>query len=154
EGQSVGRDSITHKNLTSLTRRAGIDASLDIPGIVSPFNLNTSGKFVPKTIIKASYDTYRNNSLYTLTTSRASFGYQFKNRITSENGITILGISYVRPSNITDSFQKAINKNRNLYYAIEPQFIIGPSWNFNYISNFDRRNARRPSNIYFNANVD
>jgi outer membrane protein assembly factor BamA len=129
EGQSVGVNRTTRKNITSLTRRAGIDMSLTIPKILAPIKLNPSGKFVPQTKIEADYDTYRNNSLYTLTSSRVSFGYQFKNRITSENGITILGISYVRPTNITDSFQLAINKNRNLYYAIEPQFIIGPSWN-------------------------
>jgi outer membrane protein assembly factor BamA len=154
EGQSVGFDSLTRKYLKSLTRRAGVNVSLTIPKIVSPFNLNTSSKFVPRTKIEADYDIYENNSLYTLTSSRVSFGYQFKNSIPSENGITVLGISYVRPSNITDSFQQSINKNRNLYYAIEPQFIIGPSWNFNYNSQLDPRNANRPSNIYFNANVD
>jgi outer membrane protein insertion porin family len=154
EGQSVGLDSLTRKNIKSLTRRAGVNASLIIPRIVSPFNLNTSGKFVPTTKIEADYDVYENASLYTLTSSRVSFGYQFKNTVTTENGITVLGISYVRPTNITDSFQKSINKNRNLYFAIEPQFIIGPSWNFNYTSSLDPRNARRPSNIYFNANVD
>ncbi|HET6252627.1 MAG TPA: BamA/TamA family outer membrane protein [Puia sp.] len=154
EGQSVGLDSLTHKNIKSLTRRAGAGITLTIPKIVAPFNLNTSGKFVPKTKIEADYDIFENNSLYSLNSSRVSFGYQFKNRITSENGITILGISYVRPYNITDSFQQSINKNKNLYYAIEPQFIIGPSWNFNYTSSLDPRNARRPSNIYFNANVD
>ncbi|HUB59801.1 MAG TPA: BamA/TamA family outer membrane protein [Puia sp.] len=154
EGQSVGLDSATHKYIHSLTRRAGVDVSLTIPRIVSPFNLNTSGKFVPQTKIEADYDSYRNNSLYTLTSSRLSFGYQFKNRVTSEDGITLFGITYVRPQNITDSFQVAINKNKNLYYAIEPQFIIGPSWNFSYVSSMDPHNARRPSNIWFNANVD
>jgi outer membrane protein assembly factor BamA len=92
--------------------------------------------------------------LYTLTSSRVSYGYQFKNTLTTENGITVLGINYVRPSNITDSFQSDIDKNKNLYYAIEPQFIIGPSWNFNYNSRLDPRNARKPNNIWFNANVD
>lgn len=148
EGQSV---STTEK---SLTRRTGVDASLTIPTIVSPFNLNTGSKFVPKTKIEADYDIYENNSLYTLTSSRASFGYQFKNKVTSENGITVLGISYVRPTNITDSFQSSIDKNKNLYYAIEPQLIIGPSWNFNYNSVLDPRNARKPNNFWFNANVD
>jgi outer membrane protein insertion porin family len=148
EGQSV---STTEK---SLTRRVGIDASLTIPTIVSPFNLNTSSKFVPKTLIGGGYDIYENNSLYTLTSSHASFGYQFKNRVTSENGITILGISYVRPAHITDSMQVAIGKNKNLYYAIEPQFIIGPSWNFNYNSSLDPRNARKPNNFWLNANLD
>lgn len=154
EGQSVRRDSATRQLIKSLTRRTGVDISLTIPKIVSPFNLNTSGKFVPKTKIEADYDIYRNNSLYTLTSSRVSFGYQFKNRITSENGITVLGISYVRPSNITDSFQALINKIRNVYYAIEPQFIIGPSWNFNWNSQLDPRNARKMNNTWFNANVD
>jgi outer membrane protein insertion porin family len=148
EGQSV---STTEK---SLTRRSGVDASLTIPTILSPFNLNTSGRFVPKTKIEADYDIYENNSLYTLTSSRVSFGYQFKNSLTTENGFTVLGISYVLPSKITDSFQVSINENKNLYYAIEPQFIIGPSWNFNYNSRLDPRNALRTSNIRFNANVD
>ena len=148
EGQSV---STSQK---SLTRRSGVDASLVIPKIVAPFNLNTSGKFVPTTRIEADYDIYENNSLYTLTSSRASFGYQFKNRVTSENGITLLGISYVRPTNITDSFQASINRNRNLFYAIEPQLIIGPSWNFNYYSIFDPRHTHQPNNFWFNANVD
>ncbi len=148
EGQSVSQ---TQK---SLTRRSGVDASLTIPTIVSPFNLNTSSKFVPRTKIEADYDIYQNASLYTLTSSRISYGYQFKNTVTTENGITVLGITYVRPSNITDSFQLDINKNKNLYFAIEPQFIIGPSWNFNYNSKLDPRNARKTSNTWFNANVD
>ncbi len=148
EGQSVSQTS------KSFTRRTGVDASLTIPTIVSPFNLNTSSKFVPKTIIEADYDIYRNASLYTLTSSRVSFGYQFKNTPTTENGITVLGITYVRPSNITDSFQLDIDSNKNLYYAIEPQLIIGPSWNFNYNSLLDPRNARKTSNTWFNFNAD
>ena len=148
EGQSVST------NVKSLTRRTGVDASLTIPTIVSPFNLNTSSKFVPKTKIEADYDIYENASLYTLASSRVSYGYQFKNTLTTENGITVLGITYVRPSNITDSFQSEIDKNKNIYYSIEPQLIIGPSWNFNYNSRLDPRNARKPSNIWFNANVD
>lgn len=148
EGQSV---STTEK---SLTRRTGVDANLTIPTIISPFDLNTSSKFVPKTRIEADYDIYENNSLYTLTSSRASFGYQFKNRLTSENGITVLGISYVRPTHITDSMQLAIGKNKNLYYAIEPQLIIGPSWNFNYNSILDPRHARQKNNYWVNFNLD
>ena len=148
EGQSVSQ------TVKSLTRRTGVDATFTIPTIVSPFHLNTSSKFVPKTKIEADYDIYENASLYTLTSSRVSFGYQFKNTLVTENGITVLGISYVRPSNITDSFQLDISKNKNLYYSIEPQFIIGPSWNFNYNSRLDPRNARKANNTWFNANVD
>lgn len=155
EGQSVGFTDNTHtKRKVVLTRRAGIDLNLYIPTIVSPFKLNTSGKFVPRTRIGLGYDIFEQSSQYTLTSSHASFGYQFKNRITSENGITVLGITYVRPSNIDPEYQARIDTVRNLAYAIEPQLIIGPSWNFNYNSILDPRNARRPNNFWFNANVD
>jgi len=155
EGQTVGFQDSTHttKKIV-LTRRAGIDLNLYFPRIVAPFNLNTSSKFVPKTRIGAGYDIFQQSSQYTLTSSHASFGYQFKNRITSENTLTVLGINYVRPTNITPEYQARIDTIRNLAYAIEPQLIIGPSWNFNYISSLDPRNARKPDNFYFNANVD
>jgi outer membrane protein assembly factor BamA len=152
-GQSVGLNSNGDKEIV-LTRRAGIDLNLYIPTIVSPFKLNTSGKFVPQTRIGAGYDVFEQSSQYTLTSSHASFGYQFKNRITSENGITVLGINYVRPTNINPAYQARIDTIPNLGYAIQPQFIIGPSWNFNYNSSLDPRNARRPNNFWFNFNVD
>lgn len=155
EGQSVGfTDSTRRYRKVVFTRRAGVDLNLFIPRIIAPFNLNTSGKFVPKTKINAAYDVYVNSSEYTLTSSRASFGYQFKNRVTSENGITVLGINYVRPTHIDPAYQDSLNKYKNLAYAIEPQLIIGPSWNFNYISHLDPRNARKPNNFWFNFNVD
>lgn len=155
EGQSVGfMDSLHLHRKVVLTRRAGVDLNLYIPRIIAPFNLNTSGKFVPKTRINAAYDIYENSSEYTLTSSRASFGYQFKNRITSENGITVLGINYVHPTHIDAAYQDSLNKYKNLAYAIEPQLIIGPSWNFNYNSSLDPRNARKPNNFWFNANID
>ncbi|HLZ87871.1 MAG TPA: BamA/TamA family outer membrane protein [Puia sp.] len=155
EGQSVGFTDTTHLHRkVVLTRRAGIDLNLYFPRIIAPFNLNASSKFVPKTRLQAAYDIYENSSEYTLTSSRVSFGYQFKNRITSENGITVLGINYVRPTHIDPAYQDTLNKYLNLARAIEKQFIIGPSWNFNYNSILDPRNARRPNNFWFNANVD
>jgi outer membrane protein insertion porin family len=154
EGQTIAVDPATGKRKIVLTRRTGIDLSLDIPRIISPFHLNVSSKFVPKTRITAGYDVFEQSSEYTLTSSHASFGYRFKNTITTENGITVLGINYVRPTNITPEYQARIDTVPNLAFAIEKQFIIGPSWNFNYNSVLDPRNARRPNNFWFNANVD
>lgn len=155
EGQTVGfTDSAHLHKKVVFTRRAGAELNLYIPRIIAPFELNTSGKFVPRTRIQAAYDAYVNSSEYTLTSSRGSFGYQFKNQITSENNITVLGVNYVHPTHIDPAYQDTLNKYKNLAYAIEPQLIIGPSWNFNYNSVLDPRNARRPNNFWFNANVD
>ncbi|HEY4107925.1 BamA/TamA family outer membrane protein [Puia sp.] len=153
-GQTVSKDPNTGARKVVFTRRAGIDLNLYIPRIVAPFDLNTSGKFVPQTRIGAGYDVFEQSSQYTLTSSHASFGYQFKNRATSENGITVLGINYVRPTNINPEYQQRLDTVQNLAYAIQKQLIIGPSWNFNYNSVLDPRNARRPNNLWFNFNAD
>ncbi len=134
------------------TRRVGADVSLTIPRIISPFNLNTSSAFVPKTKITVAYDIFDRSSEYTLNSARASFGYIFKNSYNTENQLTILGINYVRPSNIDSGFQRGLDTNLTLARSIERQFIIGPTYNFNY--NSQARNNRRLNNFYFNGSVD
>jgi outer membrane protein assembly factor BamA len=134
------------------TRRAGLDLNLYIPRIISPFDLNTSSAFVPKTRINMAYDIFDRSSEYTLRSARGSFGYIFKNRLNSENQLTILGINYVRPTHIDPLYQKRLDSNIMLARAIEKQFIIGPSYNFNY--NSQTRTNRRLNNFYFNGTVD
>jgi outer membrane protein assembly factor BamA len=146
EEQSVG------KGLKINTKRAGVDFNLYVPRIIAPFDLNTSSAFVPKTRIEAAYDIFDRSSQYTLTSARTSFGYVFKNRVTSENQLTILGINYVRPSHIDPIFQDSLNRNITLARSIERQFIIGPSYNFNY--NSQARPNRKRNNYYFNGTVD
>ncbi len=146
EEQSIGN------GLKVATRRAGIDLNLYVPRIISPFNLNTSSAFVPKTRIEAAYDIFDRSDEYTLTSARASFGYVFKNRVTSENAITILGINYVRPTNISPVYRLLLDTNITQARAIERQFIIGPQYNFNY--NSQAKPNHRVNNYYFNGNVD
>jgi outer membrane protein assembly factor BamA len=134
------------------TRRVGANVSLTIPRIISPFDLNTSSAFVPKTKITAAYDIFDRSSEYTLNSARVSFGYIFKNTYNTENQLTILGINYVRPSNIDSNFQKGLDTNLNLKRSIEKQFIIGPTYNFNY--NSQARPNRHLNNYYFNGSVD
>ncbi len=140
------------KGVRVSTRRAGADLTLYIPRIVSPFKLNTSSAFVPKTRIETAYDIYDQSSEYTLNSNRASFGYIFKNTPATENSLTILGINYVRPTNITPSYLEALDTNITLARAIEKQLIVGPIYNFNF--NSQARQNRRANNFYFNGNVD
>ncbi len=134
------------------TRRTGVDFNLYFPRIISPFDLNTSSAFVPKTRINAAYDIFERSSEYNLNSARASFGYIFKNTVNTENQLTVLGINYVRPSNISPLFQRALDTNLTLARSIEKQFIIGPTYNFNYNS-WNRLNHRL-NNFYFNGSVD
>ena len=144
--QSIG------KGVTVATRRAGLDMDLYIPKIVAPFNLNTSSAYVPKTKISAGYSIFDESSEYTLTSAKASFGYIFKDNITTENQLTVLGINYVRPTNINPTYQLGLDTNITLARAIERQFIIGPIYNFNY--NSQAKQNHKTNNFYFNGNVD
>lgn len=146
EEQSIG------KGIKISTRRAGVDLNLYFPRIISPFDLNTSSAFVPKTRLNAAYDIFDRSGQYTLNSARASFGYVFKNTQNSENQLTILGINYVRPSNISDSFQRFLDTNLTYARSIEKQFIIGPTYNFNY--NSQTKPNRRLNNFYFNGSAD
>jgi outer membrane protein insertion porin family len=134
------------------TRRAGLDLNLYVPRISAPFNLNTSSAYVPKTRIEADYDIFDQSSEYTLTSSRVAFGYIFSNNQTTENQLTVLGINYVRPTNINPAYQDTLDKNITLRRAIERTFIIGPVYNFNY--NSLAKPNHRVNNYYFNGNVD
>jgi outer membrane protein insertion porin family len=144
--QSVGG------GVTVTTRRAGLDIDLYIPRIVSPFNLNTSSAFVPKTKINANYSIFDESSEYTLTSAKAGFGYIFKDNLTTENQLTVLGINLVRPTNINPAYQLVLDTNITLARAIERQFIIGPIYNFNY--NSQAKPNHKANNFYFNGNVD
>ncbi|GGA98989.1 translocation and assembly module lipoprotein TamL [Puia dinghuensis] len=148
EGQSIG----IGKKVS--TYRAGLDLNLYFPRIISPFDLNTSSRFVPRTRIETSYDIFAQSAEYTLNSSRASFGYIFKNRITSQNELTVLGINYVHPTYINPQYQLSLDSNIMLRRAIEPTFIIGPTYNFTYSSLNDPRKLRLPDHYYFNGNID
>lgn len=152
EEQYILANQSTTANQKVNIRRGGLDLSLYVPRIISPFNLNTSSAYVPKTKIEADYDIFDQSSEYTLTSSRVSFGYIFKNNQTTENTITVLGINYVRPSNINPAYQLGLDTNITLARAIEKTFIIGPTYNFNY--NSQAKPNKNTNNYYFNGNVD
>jgi len=134
------------------TRRGGVDLNLYFPRIVSPFRWSTSSAFVPKTKINAGYDIFDRNDQYTLTSARTSFGYIFKQSLQTEHTVTLFGVNYVKPTNITPEYQALLDTNIMQRRAIERQFIIGSSYNFNY--NTQARPNRKPNNFYFNGNVD
>jgi outer membrane protein insertion porin family len=134
------------------TRRGGVNFNLFIPRIVGPFDWFRNSAFVPKTKIYAGYEIFDRTSQYQLNSAKASFGYIFKNKITMEHQLTLLGINYVRPYNIDSAYQIGLDTNITLARSIEKQFIIGPTYNFNY--NSQAQPNHRRNNFYFNANLD
>lgn len=134
------------------TRRIGATVSLSVPRIIAPFYFNTNSGFVPKTKAELGYEIYTRSSQYTLTSSKATFGYIWKESAQKEHTLNILSVNYVKPTNIDSAFQKGLDTNITLARSIERQFIIGTNYNFNLNTQISPN--RRLNNFYFNGNID
>lgn len=134
------------------TRRVGATVSLSVPRIIAPFRFNTNSGFVPKTKAELGYEIYNRSNQYTLTSSKATFGYIWKESAQKEHTLNLVSINYVKPTNITDSFQKQLDTNITLARSIERQFIIGTNYNFNLNTQINPN--RKRNNFYFNGNID
>ncbi len=132
--------------------RYGVEGNLYFPRVLAPFRLSTKSDFVPRTRINLRYEFYSRSNQYTLNSYVGSYGFVWKTRITTEHQLNILNLNYVQPINIKPEFQVALDTDITLRRSIEPQFILGPSYNFNYNSNA-RPNARL-HNFYFNFNFE
>ncbi|MEO6830719.1 MAG: BamA/TamA family outer membrane protein, partial [Chitinophagaceae bacterium] len=134
------------------TARLGLETNLYFPRIIGPFGFASKSDFVPKTRFNLRYEYYDRTDQYTLNSYTGSFGYVWKTNIKIEHQLNILNLNYVHPQRIAPSFQVALDTDITLRRSIEPQFILGPSYNYNYSSNNQPNNKK--DNFYFNANVD
>jgi outer membrane protein assembly factor BamA len=134
------------------TRRIGATASLTIPRIIGPVQFNTNSGYIPKTKIELGYEIYSRSDQYTLTSSKASFGYIWKESANKEHTLNLISINYVKPTNITKAFQDRLDTNLTLARSIERQFIIGTNYNFNLNTQLNPNRNRH--NFYFNGLLD
>ncbi len=131
---------------------AGLEAELNYPRYLIPFlKINTRSGFVPKTNIMVAYEALIRNKLYTLNSFRGNFGYSWKESPQKEHQFNPISISYVQPWKVTQEYIDSIINNITLQRAIERQFIIGSTYNYNY----NQLVSGAPSNgLYFNGNLD
>ncbi|WP_235048343.1 translocation and assembly module lipoprotein TamL [Arcticibacter svalbardensis] len=131
--------------------RYGTEANLSIPRFLTPFKLNTSSAYIPRTKIVLGYDRLERQSSYKLNSFRTSLGYTWKESLEKEHQLTVLGVTYVHAPTVTDAYKLLAATNSTYRNAIEDQFIIGPNYNFNYTNT---ARAYKKNTFYFNANLD
>jgi outer membrane protein assembly factor BamA len=133
--------------------RYGADVSIAVPRIIAPINFKTNSGYMPKTTAELGYELYSRSDQYTLNSFKANYGYVFKESVTKEHQLNIIALSFVEPTNISDSFQKhVLDSNIIIARSIEKQLIIGATYNYNYNSQV-KANKKR-NNFYFNGNLD
>ncbi|HXB45775.1 MAG TPA: BamA/TamA family outer membrane protein, partial [Puia sp.] len=134
------------------TYRTGLNNKLSFPRFLVPFfHLTTAGAFVPKTNVELGYDYLTKIRLYTLNSLHGSFGYDWKESARKDHTLNPIAITYVQPLNVTQEYKDSAVKNPVLLLAIQKQFILGSTYNFNY----NQLVGKQPPNaIYFNGNLD
>lgn len=148
----VGLEQQISSGINVGTRRTGVEANLYVPRIIAPFKFKTNSGYIPQTKFMLGYELFNRNTQYLLTSLRGSYGYVWKENVLSEHQLNIVNISSVQPTNITPEYQAALDTNILLRRAIEKQFIIGSTYNYNY-NTLNKPNRRR-NNYYFNGNLD
>lgn len=126
-GNRTGSEGVTaevdNQNLTSF--QLGVNTSLTIPRIVSPFKLrNLRTEFVPQTRIGLGFDFLNRREFYTQNAYNASYGYSWRpsEKLTLE--ATPINLQYVR-TDTTGVFSKILEENPYLQSSFENQFILG-----------------------------
>ena len=122
-GLASGETTTQNTNLTSF--EFGVQNSLTIPRIVSPFNLkNLRTEFVPKTRIGLGFNFLNRREFYQLNSYNASYGYTWRPREIITFDATPINLQYVR-LNSTEVFDSLLQANPYLRRSFENQFIIG-----------------------------
>lgn len=130
----------------------GIDANLFVPRIIAPIKFNTSSAFVPQTKFSLGYSFFNRTTEYVLNSASFGYGYVWKDNVKNQHELTLFNINFVKPTNITDSFQARIDTNLTLARSVQKQFILGTIYNFNY--NTQAKPNSNLHNFYFNGNID
>lgn len=131
------------------TYQAGIEPSLTIPRFVIPFlDPHTSGRYIPKTVIKVGYDLLVRNGLFRLHTFQAGYGFNWKEDARKEHEFFPFNITYVKADTLNSDSASAINFSNLLFNGL----IIGPRYTYTF-------NTRGEGNIhkhdfYFTGELD
>lgn len=112
--------------------RIGGEASLTWPRLITPFNMQPSGGFVPRTRATVGYELQDRRLLYTRLLFRTSFGYQWKNKEESEHQLMLTEISYSNPAYVSELYLSKMATDPSLAKVVQRELIFGPSYSFEY----------------------
>lgn len=130
----------------------GVQTTLAIPRIVSPFNLrNLRTEFVPQTRIGLGFNFLSRSDFYTLNSYNATYGYTWRPKETLTFDATPINLQYVRLVDTTAAFNEILEANPYLSSSFENQFIIGGIYQMTYSNQMFKD---RTSNIFNKLTLD
>ena len=131
--------------------RAGSEANLIWPRIISPFNFKSASGFVPRTKATLGYEYQFRSKLYSLKTLKAAFGYLWKENERKEHQLNVTELTFATPNNVSELYRQQIIINPSLEKVIEKQLIFGPTYSYTYTNTML---SKKKNTIYNKASVD
>ena len=130
----------------------GLNTRLAFPRLETPFGLaKNDQKYVPATNIDLGYNFQYRVKYYTAHSFNAGFGYSWKNKLTSRNDLTIMGVEYYQLGNTTDLFEETLIQNPYLASTFKDQFMIGPRYSYTYN---DQMKSYLKNHFFFQVRID
>ncbi len=132
----------------------GLNAQVLVPRLIVPALLDphlSNSDFQPRTVLGAGVKYVARASFFTEELFNLNYGYSFKTKITNEQQITPIDISYVRLSNTSPAFDSLLAVRPFLKNSFREQFILGSSYRYTY--NQQVLEQRRQQ-IYFQGGVE
>ncbi|PAW93421.1 hypothetical protein CKK33_07925 [Mucilaginibacter sp. MD40] len=130
----------------------GVQTSLSWPRLITPWRVESSNAYIPRTVVQLGYSSVVRQKLYSLNSFTGSFGYQFKSNEHKLHELNLIEATYVKPRNVTQLYTDSIAKTSNpaLKHVIDPQFTLGPS----YAYTFDNTTEDyRTNSLYFRGKL-
>ncbi|HQZ24267.1 MAG TPA: BamA/TamA family outer membrane protein [Flavobacterium sp.] len=131
--------------------KLGTETSLTWPRLITPFKIEGSSEFVPRTKATVRYEYQNRTQLYALNSFKTSFGYLWKDNIRKEHQLNVVDITYVSPNNVTAEYEEDILEDPALGKVIEKQLIFGPTYSYTFTNTMQKR---KKNTFYFNGEVD
>jgi outer membrane protein assembly factor BamA len=132
--------------------RLGGEINFAIPKVVAPWNFSSKSGYLPRTNIQLGYDMLDRVKLYTLNSFRAAYGYLWKENIQKQHELYPISVNYVQPGRVTQEYNNLIHQDTLLARAIQKQFILGSTYQYNYN---ELATGLQPNNAwYFNGLLD
>jgi outer membrane protein assembly factor BamA len=135
------------------TYRSGAEMNFNIPRFFIPFlKFRNRGGYVPRTNIQLGYDIINRKDLYSINSYRIAYGYLWKESLLKQHELYPVSVTYVRPLNVTAKYDSLIHLDTLLARAVQKQFILGSTYQYNYNSQANGLEANNA--FYFNGLID
>lgn len=121
----------------------GLNASLTLPGIVTPVFRRRNTKYISQTNFALGVDLLNRPKYFTMLSASGSAGYDFKTSPYSSHNFTVFRLAYNNLLRTSADFDSTMVANPAIALSFNNQFIPSMSYTYTYDRTFGKRSTNR-----------